>query len=204
MNERLDGGEAILEAFRKLGVEYVLSSPGTEWAPVWEAVAKQIKQGKNGPRLLDCWHETLAVNVAAGYTLATGRMQGVLLHAGSGLLQGSMGIHGARVTGVPMVVISGESMTYGENPAFDPGGQWISNLSIPGGATNLVDTIVKYSSQAGSPHTVYESVIRAGHAPGSDLSQRFDGDADGSMGAARGQPNDPVGTADPHGARGHR
>jgi len=25
-----------------------------------------------------------------------------------------MGIHGAFVTGVPMVVISGESMTYGE------------------------------------------------------------------------------------------
>ena len=75
MSERLDGGEAILEAFRKLGVEYVLSSPGTEWAPVWEAIAKQISQGKNGPRLLDCWHETLAVNIAAGYTLATGRMQ---------------------------------------------------------------------------------------------------------------------------------
>ena len=167
MSERLDGGEAILEAFRKLGVEYVLSSPGTEWAPVWEAIANQISQGKNGPRLLDCWHETLAVNIAAGYTLATGRMQGVLLHAGSGLLQGSMGIHGAFVTGVPMVVISGESMTYGEDPAFDPGGQWISNLSIPGGTTNLVDTIVKYSSQAGSPHTVYESVIRAG-----ELAQR--------------------------------
>ena len=167
MNERLDGGEAILEAFRKLGVEYVLSSPGTEWAPVWEAIAKQISQGKNGPRLLDCWHETLAVNIAAGYTLATGRMQGVLLHAGSGLLQGSMGIHGARVTGVPMVVISGESMSYGEDPEFDPGGQWISNLSIPGGTTNLVDAVVKYSSQAGSPHTVYESVIRAG-----ELAQR--------------------------------
>jgi hypothetical protein len=28
-----DGGTAIVEAFRKLGVEYILSSPGTEWAP---------------------------------------------------------------------------------------------------------------------------------------------------------------------------
>jgi acetolactate synthase I/II/III large subunit len=32
---KLDGGEAILEAFRRLGIDYVISSPGSEWAPVW-------------------------------------------------------------------------------------------------------------------------------------------------------------------------
>jgi acetolactate synthase-1/2/3 large subunit len=167
MKKQFDGGEAIVEAFRKLGVEYILSSPGTEWAPVWEAMANQIHRRKEGPKLLDVWHETLAVNMAAGYTMATGRMQGVLLHAGAGLLQGAMGIHGAFVTGVPMVVISGESMTYGEQPEFDPGAQWINNLSIVGGTTALVDSIVKYSSVAGSAYTLYESVIRAG-----ELAQR--------------------------------
>jgi acetolactate synthase I/II/III large subunit len=167
MKSQFDGGTAIVEAFRKLGVEYILSSPGTEWAPVWEAMADQIHRRKSGPKLLDVWHETLAVDIAAGYTLATGRMQGVLLHAGSGLLQGAMGIHGAFVTGVPMVVISGESMTYGEQPEFDPGAQWINNLSIVGGTTHLVDSIVKYASVAGSVYTLYESVIRAG-----ELAQR--------------------------------
>ena len=167
MKKQFDGGEAIVEAFRKLGVEYILSSPGTEWAPVWEAMANQIHRRKEGPKLLDVWHETLAVNMAAGYTMATGRMQGVLLHAGAGLLQGAMGIHGAFVSGVPMVVISGESMTYGEQPEFDPGAQWINNLSIVGGTTALVDSIVKYSSVAGSAYTLYESVIRAG-----ELAQR--------------------------------
>ena len=167
MKHQFDGGEAIVEAFRKLGVEYILSSPGTEWAPVWEAMANQIHRRKDGPKLLDVWHETLAVDIAAGYTLATGRMQGVLLHAGSGLLQGAMGIHAAFVAGVPMVVISGESMTYGEQPEFDPGAQWINNLSIVGGTTHLVDSIVKYASVAGSAYTLYESVIRAG-----ELAQR--------------------------------
>ena len=167
MKTQFDGGSAIVEAFRKLGVEYILSSPGTEWAPVWEAMAAQIHRKKEGPKLLDVWHETLAVDIAAGYTLATGKMQGVLLHAGAGLLQGAMGIHGAFVSGVPMVVISGESMTYGEQPEFDPGAQWINNLSIVGGTTSLVDTIVKYSSVAGSAFTLYESVIRAG-----ELAQR--------------------------------
>jgi acetolactate synthase-1/2/3 large subunit len=167
MKNRFDGGNAIVEAFRKLGVDYILSSPGTEWAPVWEAMADQIHRRKEGPKFLDVWHETLAVDMAAGYTLATGRIQGVLLHAGSGLLQGAMGIHGAFVAGVPMVVISGESMTYGEQPEFDPGAQWINNLSIVGGTTHLVDSIVKYASVAGSAYTLYESVIRAG-----ELAQR--------------------------------
>jgi acetolactate synthase-1/2/3 large subunit len=167
MKNQLDGGEAIVEGFRRLGVEYILSSPGTEWAPVWEAMADQIQQGKNGPKLLDVWHETLAVDMACGYTLATGKMQGVLLHAGSGLLQGAMGIHAAYVAGIPMVVISGESMTYGEQSNFDPGAQWINNLSIVGGTTHLVDSIVKYASIAGSASTVYESVVRAG-----ELAQR--------------------------------
>jgi acetolactate synthase-1/2/3 large subunit len=167
MKNQVDGGEAIVEGFRRLGVDYILSSPGTEWAPVWEAMADQIQQGKNGPKLLDVWHETLAVDMACGYTLATGKMQGVLLHAGSGLLQGAMGIHAAYVAGIPMVVVSGESMTYGEQPNFDPGAQWINNLSIVGGTTHLVDSIVKYASIAGSASTVYESVVRAG-----ELAQR--------------------------------
>ena len=162
MRNTLDGGEAIVEACRKLECKYILSSPGTEWAPVWEAMANQKQSGNSGPVLMDVWHETLAVDIAMGYTMVTGEMQMVLLHAGAGLLQGNMGIHGAFCAGVPMVVISGESMTYGEQPGFDPGAQWINNLSIVGGTTRLVEPIVKYSNVAGSPYTVYESIIRAG------------------------------------------
>src|SRR4051794_41951274 len=103
MTNRFDGGSALVEAFRKLGVEYILSSPGTEWAPVWEAMADQIHRKKEGPKLMDVWHETLAVDIAAGYTLATGKMQAGFLHAGGGPLPGALGIPGAFVSGVPMV-----------------------------------------------------------------------------------------------------
>ena len=167
MQNSSDGGEAILEAFRKLGVDYILSSPGTEWAPVWEAMARQTQSGAAGPALLDCWHETLAVNMATGYTLATGRAQAVLLHAASGLLQGSLGLQGALLSGVPMVVMSAESLTYGEQPGFDPGRQWIDNLSCVGGPQRLVEPLTKFATQVTSPYTLYGSVIRAG-----ELAQR--------------------------------
>jgi thiamine pyrophosphate-dependent acetolactate synthase large subunit-like protein len=91
-----DGGEAILEAFRNLGVDYIISSPGSEWSSVWEALARQKTGNRAGPTYFDVWHETIAVDMAIGYTQITGRMQAVLLHAGAGLLQGAMAIQAAQ------------------------------------------------------------------------------------------------------------
>lgn len=70
MKNTLDGGEAILEACRKLNVDYIVSSPGTEWAPVWEAMANQMKNGKNGPGFL--YNPVLqALGAARDYNLPT-------------------------------------------------------------------------------------------------------------------------------------
>ncbi len=162
-----DGGDAILEAFRNLGVDYIISSPGSEWAPVWEALARQKVNETDGPTYINCWHETLAVDMALGYTRVTGRMQAVLLHAGVGLLQGGVGIHGAYLSEAPMLVCSGEAISYGENPDLDPQGQWYRNLSVVGGPNRFVEPFVKWSGQATSSYTLYEQLVRAG-----EMSQR--------------------------------
>ena len=161
MKNYLDGGEAILEAFRKLKVDYIMSSPGSEWSPVWEALARQQLENRAGPTFLESWHETLAVNMAGGYTLITGRPQAVLLHAGVGVLQGSMGIHGALQNEVPMVIMSGESQTLGEDPDLDIEQQWYGGLSV-GGIERFVEPFAKWARAVTSPYTLYESVIRAG------------------------------------------
>jgi acetolactate synthase-1/2/3 large subunit len=156
-----DGGEAILEAFRALQVDYVISSPGSEWPSLWEAFARQKAKNTPGPVYLDCGHEILAVSIAAGYTKVTGRMQVVLLHAGAGLLQGSMAIFGARLTETPMLVLSGESQSFGEGE-FDPGPQWYRSLNVVGGPQRLVEPVVKTALQTPSVSTLYQSVVRAG------------------------------------------
>ena len=161
MKNYLDGGEAILEAFRKLKIDYIMSSPGSEWSPIWEALARQKLDNKAGPAYVESWHETLAVNMATGYTLMTGRPQAVLVHAGVGVLQGSMGIHGAMQNEVPMVVMSGESQTLGEDPALDIEPQWYGGLTV-GGIERFVEPVAKWARAVTSPHTLYESVIRAG------------------------------------------
>jgi acetolactate synthase-1/2/3 large subunit len=72
-----------------------------------------------------------------------------------------MGVHGALQNEVPMVVMSGESQTLGEDPDLDIEQQWYGGLSV-GGIERFVEPVAKWARGVTSPHTLYESVIRAG------------------------------------------
>jgi acetolactate synthase I/II/III large subunit len=166
VSEAVDGGEAVLAACRALGVDVIFCSSGSEWAPVWEALARQERDGTAGPRYLDLLHETLAVAMATGYSLVTRRPQLVLLHAGPGLLQGANGIHGALLSNAAMVVCSAESMSYGEGE-LDPGSQWYRNLSMVGGPQAFAAPFVKWSNQAATSAVAHGMLIHA-----AELAQR--------------------------------
>lgn len=167
MKNAPDGGDAVLQAFRDLGIDYVMASPGSEWGPVWEALAQQQLSNEPGPEYLSCAHETLAVDLAMGYTAMTGRMQAVMLHAGVGLLQGSLGVEGARRGAIPMLIVSGEALSFGDDPDVDPGFQWQALLNQVGGPQRLLEPLTKWAQQAGSTATLHEQLVSAG-----ELAQR--------------------------------
>ncbi|MFF4250701.1 thiamine pyrophosphate-dependent enzyme [Streptomyces sp. NPDC001663] len=156
-----DGGDAFVSAFDAAGADYLFCSSGSEWAPVWESLARRHRDGLPCPEYLDLTHETVAVGMATGYGLLKRRPQGVLLHAAPGLLQGSMAVHGALLAGVPMVVASSESATYGDGPGKDPGGQWYRNLSVVGGPHGVAGPFSKWSNEAASVHTLPTMITRA-------------------------------------------
>ncbi|MFV0373666.1 thiamine pyrophosphate-binding protein [Microbacterium sp.] len=162
MTEAYDGGELLIDALSDLGVDVVFCSSGSEWAPAWEAFARRQDAGEPAPRYIDLTHETLAGGMATGYGLVTRRTQAVLLHAAPGLLQGAMAVHGALLAGVPLVVASSESTTYGDGPGQDPGGQWYRNLSIVGGTHPVAQPWTKWSQQVGSVDVLYELVKHTG------------------------------------------
>ncbi|MEV6350141.1 thiamine pyrophosphate-dependent enzyme [Actinoplanes sp. NPDC051851] len=161
MAHSTDGGDAVVAAFTAVGADYIFSSPGSEWAPVWESLARRHRDGLPCPAYLDLTHETVAVGMATGYALVTRRPQGVLLHAGPGLLQGAMAVHGALLAGAPMLVASSESVTYGDGPGPDPGGQWYRNLSVVGGPHTMAAPFTKWSNQAASVHTLPTMITRS-------------------------------------------
>src|SRR3984957_10234141 len=168
----LDGGDAVLQAAADIGADYIFSSAGSEWAPVWEALARRdaadaaaASAGEapaGGPRYLDLTHETLAVAMATGYAGVTGRGQLVLLHAAAGLLQGANAIHGALLAGAPMVICSGESAGYGDAAGPDPGSQWYRNLSVVGGPQAVAAPFTKWACAAADVSVLYGMVKRAG------------------------------------------
>jgi len=157
-----DGGEALIRAATDLGSDYVFSSSGSEWAPVWEAYARRAEAGVETVPYVDVTHETTAVGMATGYAAVTGRPQVVLLHAAAGLLQGANAIHGALLTGAPLVVCSGESTGYGDAAGPDPGSQWYRNLSVVGGPQAVAAPFTKWACAAADVSVLYGMVKRAG------------------------------------------
>jgi len=149
--ERLTKGEAMLAVCRAYGVEYVFSSPGSEWPPLWDALARTEAEG-TGPRFINSRHESVALGVATGYHRQTGRLPVVLLHTGVGTAHTAMELRAARYEQIPMVVMAGESNAFGEWPDRDPGAQFFRSLSDVGGPAALAAPFVKQALRVGSEH----------------------------------------------------
>ncbi len=155
----INGGDVLLEVFKSYGVEYIFSSPGSEWASVWENLAKRYDQGDKSLKYINCRHESLAVSAAFGYAKATGRLPAVLLHAAVGPLNGALPIRAAYRARVPMIICTGDTSGYGEDGKGAPW-YWMGNLSDIGGNDTPVNTYVKWSNAVTSKETLMSSVYR--------------------------------------------
>ena len=99
-----------------MGVERIFASPGSDWAPLWEALARPHAPGEI-PEYVSVRHEETAVAMASGYARATGKLPAVVLHTTVGTLHAAMALRIALHERVPMVVMAGESTTFSEPPA---------------------------------------------------------------------------------------
>src|SRR5258708_16532578 len=82
-----------LEALVDLGVEYIFANLGTDHVSLIEEMARWDKEGRKHPEMILCPHEVVAVHMAGGYALATGRGQAVLVHVDPGTANACMAIH---------------------------------------------------------------------------------------------------------------
>jgi len=159
--QRMSGAEVMLEILRNYKVEYIFASPGSEWPPLWEQLAKQKALGQAGPQYLNTRHENLALGMAMGYAKVTGRLPAVLLHTTVGTLQGAMALRAAYHEQVPMLVCAGESVGFGEGGGEYVGFQWQRFLSDKGGPARLAEPYVKWSFGVNTKVVLPGSVHRA-------------------------------------------
>ena len=101
--------EAYLTLLRDRGVDYLFGNAGTDFASVIEALSKSLTEGSAAPTPVTVPHENLAVSMAHGYFLATGRPQAVMVHVNVGTANGVCAIMNAARENVPIVFTSGRT-----------------------------------------------------------------------------------------------
>ncbi len=156
----MTGAEAVLVSLRRMGVERIFASPGSEWAALWEALARPWAEGEI-PEYLSTRHEETAVAMAVGYAKATGKLPAVVIHTTVGSLHGTMAMRQALHERIPMVILAGESIGFGEYDDRDPGPQWHRVLADVGGPARLVEPCVKWSFGINLPDIVPDTIQRA-------------------------------------------
>ena len=109
--------EGYLALLGDRGVDYLFGNAGTDFASVIEALSKAASGEFKAPTPITVPHENVAVSMAHGYFLATGRPQAVMLHVGVGTANGVCGIMNASRENVPILFTAGRTpITEGDTP----------------------------------------------------------------------------------------
>ncbi len=147
--------DVLIEVLLSYGVQDIFCSPGSEWTPVWEALARRWASHEPAPRYWSCRHEALEAALCIGNSKVTRRLTAALMHAAVGPLNGAMAIRSAMQENAPMVILCGDSVSYGEAPSLrdrvsDPAARWLRHLSDNGGPARAAEAYVKWSGSVAS------------------------------------------------------
>lgn len=101
--------QAYLELLEDRGVDFFFANAGTDFASLVDAFARRESEGKRAPRPIVAPHESVAVGMAHGVWLATGRPQVVMVHVTVGTANAACGVITAARSQVPMLMSAGRT-----------------------------------------------------------------------------------------------
>jgi len=128
--------EVYLGTLAARGVEYLFANGGTDFAPLVEGYAKGQDRGWRMPEPVVVPHENLAVAMAHGYAMVTGRGQAVMVHVGMGTANALNGLINAARQNVPLL------LTAGRTPLTESG-------AVPGARNNYIHWAQEHFDQGG-------------------------------------------------------
>lgn len=101
--------EAYLTLLARRGIDYLFANAGTDFPSIIEAFAKAQSLGRPAPQPILVPHENVAVAMAHGFYMMTGRMQAVMVHVGPGTANSLNGIMNASRQRVPILMTAGRT-----------------------------------------------------------------------------------------------
>ncbi|MBN2525791.1 MAG: biosynthetic-type acetolactate synthase large subunit [Deltaproteobacteria bacterium] len=176
----MDGAQALVKCLEAQGVEYIFGLSGGSAIPIFDAL---VTTGTS-IQLILVRHEQGAAHMADGYARATGKPGVVLVTSGPGATNTITGIMTAHMDSVPMVVLTGQTITpmIGKD-AFQEAD--VFGLTMP---------VVKHSYLLKDPNDIPRVVKEAFHiaATGRPGPVLMDLPKDVSSGAFKGDLNPPM------------
>ena len=101
--------DAYLAILADRGVDYLFANAGTDFAPLIEAFSKAEAQGLKTPKPVTVPHENVALSMAMGYYLKTGRPQLVMVHVNVGTANAVCGVMNAWRGNIPVIFSAGRT-----------------------------------------------------------------------------------------------
>jgi acetolactate synthase-1/2/3 large subunit len=150
-----------LEGLVDLGVDYIFANLGTDHVSLIEEMARWDKEGRKYPQMILCPHEVVAVHMAGGYALATGRGQAVLVHVDAGTANACMAIQNLFRYRLPVMLFAGRAphTLHGELPGSRDA--YVHFVQDPFDIASIVRPYVKWEYSLPSGVVVKEALARA-------------------------------------------
>ena len=153
--------EHYLAALRARGIERLFFNAGTDFAPLVEAYARGDESNAPPfPEPILATHENLAIGMAHGAHLVTGRAQAVMVHVSVGTANAICGLMNAARDRIPIL------LTAGRSPILEAGALGARDLRIHWGQemfdqAGMVRELVKWDYELRDARQVDDVVDRA-------------------------------------------
>ena len=150
-----------LEGLVELGVDYIFANLGTDHVSLIEEIARWDKEGRKHPEMILCPHEVVAVHMAGGYALATGRGQAVLVHVDAGTANACMAIQNLFRYRLPVMLFAGRAPHTLHGELTGSRDTYVHFVQDPFDIASIVRPYVKWEYSLPSGIVVKEALARA-------------------------------------------
>ena len=147
------GSDVVAEMLRRLKVQYIALEPGASFRGLHDSIVNYL--GNDGPTMIVCNHEEVAVAVAHGYAKVTGRAMAAAVHSTVGLMHATMTIFCAWCDRAPVLILGGTGPM--DATARRPWIDWIHTAHEQG---ELVRDFTKWEHQPASVAATPEALLR--------------------------------------------
>src|SRR5450432_900796 len=150
-----------LEGLVDLGVEYIFANLGTDHVSLIEELARWDSEGRKHPEMILCPHEVVAVHMAGGYALATGRAQAVFVHVDAGTANACMAIQNLFRYRLPVLLFAGRAPHTLHGELTGSRDTYVHFVQDPFDIASIVRPYVKWEYSLPSGVVVKEALARA-------------------------------------------